>query len=177
MKWFNPQFIQNSDSIHNKINKLFLDADKSVETRMYHDVNLLRIPYWVNAMDKSMMDLPVEVRMPFLDYRLVEYLFSLPTEYLYNYGFTKYVLRKSMNPDLPKSITWKKNKVGFTVPKNSWFNAHKISITESILDNSDFLSKYLNINNIECDISAMPNNLLWRVYNLSLWSKRFSNYI
>jgi asparagine synthase (glutamine-hydrolysing) len=175
-KWLDIAFLEKSSLIHEKLNKKLLEADKSVEKRMYEDITMLRIPYWVNAMDKSMMDLPVEVRMPFLDYRVVEFLFSLPTDYLYDKGWTKYILRRSMETDLPDSITWRKNKMGFTVPKEKWLNTHKEHIQSTISKNRDFLESYVNLESIENSMHDVPSNLLWRIVNLAMWAEKHSKY-
>ena len=61
----------------NKINDLNLSA----KDRMKADLLSLRVPYWCNLMDKNMMSIPVEVRMPYLDHKLIEFLTSIPTKY------------------------------------------------------------------------------------------------
>lgn len=140
---------------------------------MEADVNWLRVPFWVNAMDKSMMQIPVEVRMPYLDHRLVEYIFRLPVSYLYRDGWTKYILRRSMQGLLPDSVVWRKQKMGFTVPKERWLRQHKEMLTASLTDNKESLKGFINVDRMLDDLSSVPTNILWRSANFAKWLEIF----
>lgn len=70
--------------------------------------------------DRNSMAHSVEVRLPFLNHKLVEFVFSLPSGYLMHSGWTKYILRHSMENILPKEIAWRKDKIGFEPPQKSW---------------------------------------------------------
>ncbi|MDO6434327.1 asparagine synthase (glutamine-hydrolyzing) [Flavitalea sp. BT771] len=70
--------------------------------------------------DRSSMAHGVEVRLPFLDHELVEFLFSLPSHFKIREGWTKWLLRTSMENDLPKEIVWRKDKTGYEPPQRSW---------------------------------------------------------
>jgi asparagine synthase (glutamine-hydrolysing) len=72
--------------------------------------------------DSNSMAHGCEVRLPFLQYRLVEFIFTLPSFYKINDGYTKWILRKSMEKDLPASITWRIDKTGFEPPQQQWMN-------------------------------------------------------
>jgi asparagine synthase (glutamine-hydrolysing) len=61
-----------------------------------------------------------EVRLPFLNYQLVEFIFSLPASFKIKNGRTKWLLRRSMEGLLPNEITWRKDKVGFEPPQQQW---------------------------------------------------------
>jgi asparagine synthase (glutamine-hydrolysing) len=70
--------------------------------------------------DRNSMAHGREVRLPFLNYELVEFLFSLPSDFKIRQGWTKWILRKSMEKALPASITWRPDKVGLEPPQLSW---------------------------------------------------------
>jgi len=70
--------------------------------------------------DRNSMAHGVEVRLPFLDHELVEFLFSLPSHFKIREGWTKWLLRTSMENDLPKEIVWRKDKTGYEPPQRSW---------------------------------------------------------
>ncbi len=70
--------------------------------------------------DRNAMANSVEVRLPFLSHELVEFVFSLPDKLLLSNGWTKYILRKSMEGTMPKEITWRKDKIGFEPPQEEW---------------------------------------------------------
>jgi asparagine synthase (glutamine-hydrolysing) len=68
--------------------------------------------------DRNSMAHSREVRLPFLNYKLVEFIYALPDEYKLHDGWTKFLLRKSMEHVLPTEICWRKDKVGFEPPRN-----------------------------------------------------------
>jgi asparagine synthase (glutamine-hydrolysing) len=53
----------------------------------------------------------------------VEFLFTLPDDLLLHSGWSKYILRKSMEDLLPAEITWRKDKIGFEPPQEQWLNS------------------------------------------------------
>jgi asparagine synthase (glutamine-hydrolysing) len=61
-----------------------------------------------------------EVRLPFLDHQLVEFIFSLPSNLKIHDGWTKFLLRKAMDKKLPDEIVWRKDKVGYEPPQLQW---------------------------------------------------------
>jgi asparagine synthase (glutamine-hydrolysing) len=60
-----------------------------------------------------------EVRLPFLNHELVQFIFSLPASMKIHEGSTKWILRKSMERALPPDVVWRKDKVGFEPPQHS----------------------------------------------------------
>lgn len=79
----------------------------------------------------------VESRMPFLDYRLVEYLATIPAAYKLHNGWTKYLARITFASKLPEAVTWRKDKMGWPIPEEHWFNGeHKNWIQQQILNST-----------------------------------------
>ena len=76
--------------------------------------------------DRNSMAHGREVRLPFLDHALVEFIFSLPSHYKIRKGWTKWILRETMKTRLPESITWRKEKIGFEPPQKSWMENNRI---------------------------------------------------
>lgn len=70
--------------------------------------------------DRNSMAHSTEVRLPYLDHQLVEFLFTLPSHFKIHEGRTKWLLRKSAEPLLPPEITWRRDKVGFEPPQKAW---------------------------------------------------------
>ena len=70
--------------------------------------------------DRNSMAHGVEVRLPFLNHELVEFVFSLPSHFKIREGWTKWLLRRSMEDVLPPAITWRRDKTGFETPQHSW---------------------------------------------------------
>lgn len=94
-----------------------------------------------------------EVRLPFLSHTLVEFIFSLPANFKIRQGWTKWILRQSMENQLPPEIVWRKDKTGFEPPQKQWMldpllqemtrEARGILVKEKIL-NKKVLSKPFN---------------------------------
>ena len=70
--------------------------------------------------DRNSMAHGREVRLPFLNHELVEFIFSLPSQLKMHDGWTKFLLRKAMDKKLPDEIVWRKEKVGFETPQKTW---------------------------------------------------------
>jgi asparagine synthase (glutamine-hydrolysing) len=79
--------------------------------------------------DRNSMANSIEIRLPFLDHHLVEYVFSLPMNHIYNKGKTKYILRESMSDVLPSSIYNRTDKIGFAPPQSNWMADDKVQQT------------------------------------------------
>jgi asparagine synthase (glutamine-hydrolysing) len=76
--------------------------------------------------DKNSMAHSREVRLPFLNHDLVEFVFSLPAHFKIRQGWTKWILRSAMKNMLPEEIVWRRDKVGFEPPQKQWMQQEKI---------------------------------------------------
>jgi asparagine synthase (glutamine-hydrolysing) len=70
--------------------------------------------------DRNSMAHGVEIRLPFLDHRLAEFLFSLPARFKIRKGYTKWLLRVNTESILPPEIVWRKDKIGYEPPQHQW---------------------------------------------------------
>jgi asparagine synthase (glutamine-hydrolysing) len=70
--------------------------------------------------DRNSMAHGVEIRLPFLDHSLVEFVFSLPSHFKIREGWTKWLLRQSMEDLLPAEIVRRRDKTGFEPPQRLW---------------------------------------------------------
>ena len=95
--------------------------------------------------DRNAMAFSVEVRLPFLDHKMVEYLFSLPSGYKVNKGWTKYILRMAFDSDIPEEISWRSEKVGFETPQEVWLQhpvlKQEMATAQKNLHRAGFLDK------------------------------------
>ncbi len=126
-KEFQSQFNQN-DVIKNKFGG-GLTEQLYINTRVNGLQDLLRFA------DRNSMAHSREVRLPFLNHNLVEFLFTLPSHYKIHNGWTKYILRKSAEDILPKEITWRVDKIGYEPPQKKWMEnpIMKDLVNESML--------------------------------------------
>lgn len=72
--------------------------------------------------DRNSMANSREVRLPFLDHELVEFIFTLPANFKIRNGWTKWLLRESMKNKLPPGIVWRRDKTGFEPPQQQWLS-------------------------------------------------------
>lgn len=97
----------------------------------YHMHNTLCVNGMFEALlrysDRNSMAFSREVRLPFLDHKLVEFVYSLPAEYKIHNGWTKYLLRKAYEGFIPEKITWRKDKTGYAPPENQWMKSPDVS--------------------------------------------------
>lgn len=76
--------------------------------------------------DRNSMSHGIEVRLPFLQSDIVHFAFSLPSSFKIQNGFTKWILRKTMENKLPASIVWRTDKVGYEPPQKNWMNNPRV---------------------------------------------------
>lgn len=67
------------------------------------------------------MSAGTEARLPFLDHRIVEAVLKTSARTKLNAGYTKYMLRKTMDKHVPQEICWRRVKNGFETPAQHWF--------------------------------------------------------
>jgi asparagine synthase (glutamine-hydrolysing) len=96
-----------------------LGANSLVE-RQRKDLECLSVPALVHYEDRCSMAFGREIRLPFLDYRVVSMLLPLDPELKLREGWTKWVFRKAMEPFLPSAIAWRRDKQGFVNPQGHW---------------------------------------------------------
>lgn len=99
--------------------------------------------------DRNAMAHGRELRLPFLDHTLIEFIFALPSHFKIRKGWTKWLLRQSMNDVLPKEITWRKNKIGFEPPQKEWMQDPRVQdmvheARKKLVDNNILKPSVLN---------------------------------
>lgn len=141
-------------------------ADSTLSNVLHSDMTNTLMPYWLRSGDKGFMGIPFEVRAPFLDYRLVELAFRLPTSYLIRHGWHKWILRRAVMEDLPNGVLWRKKKMGFPFPYDRFY-ANNDAIIETILSQAQ--NPYLDFSKRE----RFKNN--WNAVSFILWYELFFN--
>ncbi len=135
---------------------------KGSEAQLYHDFHFTTLPTILRNFDRGSMRNGVEIRMPFLDYRLVSYIFSLSMQSKLGNGFTKRILRDAMKEVLPEVVRTRKLKTGFNAPLKSWFQKE---LKEFILDevsSAEFLASNIwNGKVIKDDVISKTKSQTW----------------
>jgi asparagine synthase (glutamine-hydrolysing) len=128
--------------------------------------------YWLRVGNLASMGIPIEIRAPFLDHLVVEFVFGLPLGFLIRDGWLKWILRESMKNLLPPEIIWRTNKMGFPFPYREWLGGSKERFF-SVVDGSDVPYVDLRVLRGQYDRLTQTNPLmLWRLIVIALWWKR-----
>lgn len=136
------------------------------------DVTTNNLPILLRYEDKNSMAWGVETRLPFLDYRMVEFALSLPTDYKIHEGWTKWILRRAMQGRMPDSITWRKNKFGFEAPEQLWLPQHDTVMRAAIMA-SPLLRELAQMQKLETLYPRMDYRSRFRLYSIALWEQAF----
>ncbi len=116
--------------------------------------------------DRNSMAHGTEVRLPFLNDALVQFVFSLPSRYKISGGFTKNILRRTMQGKLPDSIVWRTDKIGYEPPQQAWMQNHLlkdyIHEAKKKLVNADLLKPQVLQKKVVPQAAHQANNNDWR---------------
>ena len=122
--------------------------------------------------DRQSMAWSVESRLPFMDYRLVDFLNSTPEEFKIKHGWGKWLARKAFENELPDEIVWRENKMGWEVPEEKWFTGPLLNWSEEQVSNSSFLKHIKNNRKIRLSRGSSLKPKL-RELNLAIWHEIF----
>lgn len=105
----------------------------SLNRRLYRMFHATVLPTILRNFDRLSMAHGIEVRMPFMDWRLVTHTMALPEASKSSNGYTKWVARKAMADLMPESIRMGRRKVGFNSPMPEWLNGPLAGWTAALL--------------------------------------------
>ena len=190
-----PKGIQNKvstqlfPSIHSNFFNRF-NTDYSINEKLYKPRSLnqsliqhfeYKLEHLLGFEDLNSMQFSIESRVPFLDHRLVEATLSTSSDHKIYKGETKHLLREALKDILPKRITQRKDKKGFTSPREKWFRSEKFKEYIFELINSDkfknrgyFDSKIANKQykrHLEGKIDGSKE--IWKWINIEIWFQKF----
>ena len=158
---------------YKKWSNIFLQkaADLWIKLWLENDSNV--------KVDRASMAYSVEVRSPFLDYRVVEYARSLPMSYRYEKGRQKKILRDILKEYIPEEV-FNQPKRGFAVPIGEWMRNELRSEFYSTLSD-DFLNIVPNLNvqkfkkifNEHMENKKDYTPYIWKLYVLRKWYDEF----
>jgi len=124
----------------------------------------------------------LEARLPFMDYRLVEFVWRLPPEYKVSKGKGKVLHREAMRGLVPDYILDQKRKYGYVTPVSQWFRDNRIDdnaligilLSKRCLERGLFDKKGLeNIITVHRDRKKDHGPLLFRLLSTEIWFRKF----
>ncbi len=154
-------------------------ADKDTITKMqYLDINMWLMGDILLKADKTSMANSLELRVPFLDRKVMELAQTIPLNCRVNTVTTKLALRKAAEKTLP-ARTATKDKLGFPVPIREWLKEDKYYNTVKEAFTSEYANLYFDTNELvklldrhksgKEDVSRK----IWTVYTFLVWYNEF----
>lgn len=142
------------------------------------------LPTLLRNYDRYSMMNGVEIRMPFLDYRIVEFAFSIPYSSKIRNGFGKAIVRDALADLMPEPIVYRKDKIGFNAPVHAWMNnelrswigdlVHSTSFKNSTLIDKKRVFEMVNTALSEKETSFIKGTKLFEQLIPVIWEKSLS---
>jgi asparagine synthase (glutamine-hydrolysing) len=182
-KWLNINYLTKC-GVKFKKNRIELSKEnrgQRVKEALVYALTKEGLPSLLRHSDRNSMAFSIESRVPFLTIPIVDFLLSLPENYLISdKGVTKHIFREAMRGIVPDSILDRKDKIGFETPETIWLSS-KREIIKTWIDQSieiPFINKNMLLK--EFEIILKEKNIdgrLWRWLNYLSWYKNiFKNY-
>lgn len=153
-----------------------------LKNRTYQDMVSETIPCCLRAEDRQGMAFGLDNFLPFFDYRLVEFMFRVPSILKYNDGVTKYLLRESMRGVLPEATRTRIKKTGWNAPAHIWFSGKGQDDLRDIINSNAFRNRGIyNVKEVKrlldehqriVSLGELKENhmmFFWQLINLELW--------
>jgi asparagine synthase (glutamine-hydrolysing) len=130
--------------------------------------------------DRNSMAHSIESRVPFLDYRLVEFVTGLPDTFKIRRGLTKAVLREGMSGQVPQEVLARRDKMGFVTPEEVWArqsgaDEFRRALLEARASCNGIVTDEIG-KLLEDAIAGRRgyDSAIWRVISLGAWMRRFN---
>ena len=170
-----------SDDIYKDAKDLLkiCDAKNEIEQMQFLDINYYMAEDILTKVDRASMAVSLEVRAPFLDPRVAQFAANIPLEYKLKGSKGKYILKKAVEPLLPKNILHRPKK-GFGIPIAEWLKGRLNPLMRELLDAKRlknqglFDEKYVQklIKEHETNV-ASHHKQLWTLLVFQLWYDNF----
>nr|HQU81657.1 asparagine synthase (glutamine-hydrolyzing) [Pyrinomonadaceae bacterium] len=155
------------------------DAENDIEKMQFLDINFYMAEDILTKVDRASMAVSLETRAPFLDPRVAQFAAQLPIEYKLKGNKGKYILKKAVEPLLPKEILQRPKK-GFGIPIADWLKGRLNPLMHEILDakrvkeqglfDADFVQKLIKEHETN---AASHHKQLWTLLVFQLWQENF----
>ncbi len=126
-----------------KVDSTHWDDLDSLNKVLYWQTHKSVLPSILRNSDRHAMASGVEIRMPFLDYRIVSFAFSIPWTSKLRDGYSKAIVRDMARPYMDNAILNRKIKIGFNDPCTEWYKGPMREMILDVIHSKDFY---------ECDL-------------------------
>lgn len=138
----------------------------------------------LHSQDRIGMYYGLEIRTPFLDHTLAEFVNGLPGNYKLHSQWSKHILRTVAQKYIPKTIAWEKKKIGLNIPYSRMlFDGSLRNVFMELVINKGKIGKYFSIKKIQELLNLHKpgiegqdhSNTLWRILAMELWFRSFKS--
>lgn len=156
-----------------------LGSGRTLAERQKTDLIYSSIPALLHHEDRASMAHSIESRLPFLDYRLVEFLLRCPPSLKLRNGWSKWLLRSALVGTLPETIRLRRTKLGFNTPEKSWMHLGLQNGYRSLWDTSNLrMNRFIDASKFRQECTALISNspqalspgALFRAISLETWA-------
>jgi asparagine synthase (glutamine-hydrolysing) len=183
-KYFNRDCFKEHPTVASRTLDKYTGGHSFLDRRLRQEFFYEVLPHILMYEDKMSMAASIESRVPFLDYRIVEFAFRLPDSQKIKNSATKYILRESMKESLPSSIINENLKLYFNGPIDKWLKGQLKPIVSDLLFKKDSLiAEYMNSNKYMPLVNRVINSsnyddwderLVWRMLITESWLNEFT---
>ncbi|AGB01284.1 asparagine synthase (glutamine-hydrolyzing) [Methanoregula formicica] len=152
----------------------------SLDHVLHRELTATNLPSLLHYEDRNSMAFSIESRVPFLDYRFVEYVAALPLNQKIRHGITKTCLRHAIKGIVPESIRCRMDKMGFVTPEEVWMKEDLRPFILQVLSQDTFrMRPYWDAGAVIRDYLAFLEGKspyspeIWRIVNTELWLQKF----
>jgi asparagine synthase (glutamine-hydrolysing) len=137
------------------------------------------LPSLLRYEDRNSMAFSIETRLPFLDYRLVEFVFSLPDDQRLDGATTKVILRRALADRIPPVVLARRDKMGFETPADVWLRGRFAAEARRRLLTPGPLHEWLEPGVLATELDDYLAGRraiglqIWRWLALEAWARRF----
>jgi asparagine synthase (glutamine-hydrolysing) len=177
------QKFQRQDYVSRKQELLrFIPTGESIRDILTTDMSLVLPNDMLTKVDLMSMAHGLEVRVPFLDYRLVNFIFSLPDDYKITHSIRKRILQDAFRDVLPAEL-YNRPKQGFEVPLLKWFRKELKSLIMDDLLAEKYIREqgifeYAEIEKLKLQLmSSNPQDVHARIWALIVFQWWWRKYI
>lgn len=153
-----------------------------LKNRTYQDLSRETIPPCLRAEDRHAIAFGIDHFQPFLDHRVVEFMFRVPGQAKIRNGITKHLLREAMRGIIPEETRTRVKKTGWNAPAHLWFSGLGRDMLLDLVTSRPFRERGIyNLSEVERIIldhdrivlARLPEEnhmmFLWQLVNLELW--------
>lgn len=157
-----------------------LDGSR-LNATLFRDITRTKVPRVLRFKDKASMMFGVELRVPFLDHRLVELSFQIPARRKLARGYTKYCLRESMTGLLPQETCYHVKR-HIQTPQKDWLRGALRPMVEEVVNSQSFAQRgvfdFAKVKEKHKEFLASPSRyqnlfFIWQWLQLEWWFRIF----